>query len=35
MMQLPPPTSGSVRFDGHELTGLSSRALGVGGLGCR
>ena len=27
MMQLPPPTSGSVRFDGHELTGLAPRAL--------
>jgi peptide/nickel transport system ATP-binding protein len=27
MMQLPPPTSGSVRFGGHELTGLAPRAL--------
>jgi peptide/nickel transport system ATP-binding protein len=27
VMQLPPPTSGSVRFDGHELTGLPSRSL--------
>lgn len=27
MMQLPPPTGGSVRFGGHELTGLSSRSL--------
>lgn len=27
VMQLPSPTSGSVRFDGHELTGLSSRSL--------
>ena len=27
VMQLPPPTSGSVRFDGHELTGLPSRTL--------
>jgi len=27
LMQLPPPTSGSVRFDGHELTGLGSRPL--------
>lgn len=27
IMQLPPPTSGSVRFDGTELTGLPDRQL--------
>ena len=27
VMQLPPPTSGSVRFDGQELTGLPARTL--------
>lgn len=27
MMQLPPPTSGSVVFDGFELTGMSARTL--------
>ncbi|WP_084464452.1 ABC transporter ATP-binding protein [Microtetraspora fusca] len=27
VMQLPPPTSGSVRLDGAELTGLAPRAL--------
>ena len=27
IMQLPRPTSGSVRFDGHELTSLSGEAL--------
>jgi peptide/nickel transport system ATP-binding protein len=27
VMQLPAPTSGSVRFDGHELSGMSSRTL--------
>lgn len=27
LMQMPPPTSGSVRFDGTELTDLNTRAL--------
>ncbi|QIK76165.1 ABC transporter ATP-binding protein [Nocardioides piscis] len=27
IMQLPPPTSGSVGFDGHELVGLPARTL--------
>ena len=27
VMQLPPPTGGSVSFDGHELTGLPARTL--------
>ena len=36
MMQLPPPTSGSVRFDGSELTGLSPpRRCGGSAHGCR
>jgi hypothetical protein len=35
VMQLPPPTAGTIRFEGQELTGLDHRRCARPGSGCR